>query len=82
MPEPPPIDLNLAHGAAAAERIGSQASAAAERLGRQSDAAAAFLTLVDRLFLKVYTETDPVQAAAIKDIQRGASPQPSQGLPP
>ncbi len=64
-------DLNQVHGAAAAERV-----------GRQSDASANFMAALDRKFLQTYTETDPVQSAAIKEIQRGASPQPSQGLPP
>ena len=57
-------------------------AAAAERIGRQSDASANFLATQDRKFLQVLTEVDPTQAAAIKEIQRGSAPQPTQGLPP
>ena len=60
-------DLNAVHGTAAAERV-----------GRQSDASASFLAMLDRKFLQVFTETDPVQSAAIKDIQRGRAMQPTE----
>jgi len=44
---------------------------------RQADASSNFLAAMDRKFLQVYTETDPVQSAAIKEIQRGRAPAPT-----
>lgn len=44
------------------------AAASGERIGRQSDASTNFLAMLDRQYGKVYTETDPVQAAAISQI--------------
>jgi len=44
---------------------------------RQADASTNFLAAMDRKFLQVYTETDPVQSAAIKEIQRGRAPHPT-----
>ena len=45
---------------------------------RQADASTNFLAAMDRKFLQVYTETDPVQSAAIKEIQRGRAPNPTE----
>ncbi len=56
-------------------------AASGERIGRQSDASTNFLATLDRKFLQVYTEVDPVQGAAIKEIQRPMSQFPSQGAP-
>ncbi len=58
---------------------GVHAAAAAERVGRQSDASGNFMAALDRKFLQVYTEVDPVQGAAIKEIQRPMSNFPNQG---
>lgn len=55
------------------------AASTGERIGRQSDASTNFLAMLDRGYLKNLLETDPIQAAAIKDIQRGPSPAPSSG---
>ncbi len=52
--------------------------ASAERFSRQSDTSTSFLQAMDRKFLQVYTETDPVQSASIKEIQRGQAPDPTQ----
>jgi len=43
-------------------------TAAGERIGRQSDSSVNFMALLDRVFLKLSAETDPVQAAAISQI--------------
>lgn len=56
-------------------------AASGERIGRQSDSSTNFLATLDRKFLQVYTEVDPVQGAAIKEIQRPMSQFPSQGNP-
>lgn len=56
-------------------------AAAGERIGRQSDASTNFLAALDRKFLQVYTEVDPVQGSAIKEIQRPMSQFPTQGVP-
>ena len=45
-----------------------------ERIGRQSDASTSFLQELDRKFLQVYTETDPIQSAAVRQIQHRESP--------
>ena len=42
--------------------------AVGERIGRQSDASTNFLAMLDRAFGRVYTETDPIQAASIGQI--------------
>lgn len=60
---------------------GLLAAASGERIGRQSDASTNFLSMADRKFLQVYTEVDPVQGAAIKEIQRPMSQFPTQGAP-
>ena len=57
------------------------AAAAVEGIRRQSDSSTSFLQVMDRVFLQKYSEVDPVQAAAIKDIQRGAAPAPTSVLP-
>lgn len=49
-------------------------AAAGERIGRQADSSTAFLQELDRKFLQVYTETDPVQSAAIRQIQHREAP--------
>ena len=48
--------------------------AAGERIGRQGDASTAFLQLADRKFLQVFTEVDPVQSAAIRQISHREAP--------
>ena len=48
--------------------------AAGERIGRQGDASTSFLQLADRKFLQVFTETDPIQSAAIRQIQHREAP--------
>lgn len=60
-----------------AEGVNIQAlleSAVGERISRQSDSSTAFLQELDRKFLQVYTETDPVQSAAIRQIQHREAP--------
>ena len=52
-------------------------TASGERIARQSDASTSFLQTLDRKFLQVYTEADPVEAAGIKEIQRGRAPHPT-----
>jgi len=54
-------------------------AASGERIGRQSDASTNFLAALDRKFLQVYTEVDPLQGAAVKEIQRPMSNFPTQG---
>tara|TARA_Y100000310_G_C20482484_1_gene715350 strand:+ start:374 stop:574 length:201 start_codon:yes stop_codon:yes gene_type:complete len=49
-------------------------AASGERIGRQSDSANHFLAMIDRVFGKTYTETDPVQAAAIRQIMHREGP--------
>lgn len=49
-------------------------AASGERIGRQSDASTNFLAMLDRAFGKVYSETDPVQAAAIRQIMSREAP--------
>jgi len=49
-------------------------AASGERIGRQSDASSNFLAMLDRAFGRVYTETDPVQAAAIRQIMHREAP--------
>lgn len=49
-------------------------AASGERIGRQGDSSTAFLQELDRKFLQVYTETDPVQSAAIRQIQHREAP--------
>ena len=56
-------------------------AASGERIGRQSDASTNFLATLDRKFLQTYTEVDPVQGSAIKEIQRPMSQFPVQGMP-
>ena len=50
------------------------AAASGERIGRQSDTSAHFLALIDRGFGKTFLETDPVQAAAIRQITMREAP--------
>jgi hypothetical protein len=45
---------------------------------RQADASTNFMAAMDRKFLQVYTETDPVQSAAIKELARGRAPHPTE----
>lgn len=49
-------------------------AASGERIGRQSDASSNFLAMLDRAFGRIYTETDPVQAAAIRQIMHREAP--------
>ena len=49
-------------------------AASGERIGRQSDASSNFLAMLDRAFGKLYTEVDPVQAAAVRQIMMRESP--------
>ena len=44
------------------------AASSGERISRQSDANQSFLALLDRSFLKLATEVDPIQSAAISQI--------------
>ena len=53
-------------------------AATGERIGRQSDASTNFLATLDRKFLQVYTEVDPAEGSAIKEIQRPMSHFPNQ----
>ena len=48
--------------------------ATAERIARQSDSSTSYLQVLDRMFLKTYTETDPVQSAAIRQISMREAP--------
>lgn len=57
------VDLNSLFGAAVAESS-----------RRQSDSSTAFLQALDRQFLRIYSEVDPVQAAAIRGISYRESP--------
>jgi len=49
-------------------------AASGERIGRQSDASTNFMALLDRVMLKLHAETDPVQAAAIRQITHAEAP--------
>ena len=49
-------------------------AASGERIGRSSSSSDAFLQLMDRKFLQVVTEVDPVQAAAIRQISHREAP--------
>jgi hypothetical protein len=49
----------------------------ARGIERQSDSSTAYLQDLDRVFLVKFSEVDPVQAAAIKEIARGPAPAPS-----
>jgi len=49
-------------------------TAAAERVGRQSDASGNFLAMLDRQFGRVYGKIDPVEAAAMRQIQHREAP--------
>ena len=44
------------------------AASSGERISRQSDANQSFLALLDRSFLKICTEVDPIQSTAISQI--------------
>jgi hypothetical protein len=54
-------------------------AATGERIGRQSDASTNFLAMLDRAFGRVYTETDPVQAASIRQILAREAPFSTKG---
>ena len=49
-------------------------AASGERLARQSDASTNFMAILDRVMLKLHAETDPVQAAAIRQIMHHEAP--------
>jgi hypothetical protein len=49
-------------------------AASGERIGRQSDASTNFMAILDRVMLKLHAETDPVQAAAIRQIMHTNAP--------
>ncbi len=53
---------------------------AEERMGMVTAFNNTFLQQLDRVMLKNYSETDPIQAAAIKEIQRGPAPAPGPGV--
>tara|TARA_R110002051_G_scaffold247063_1_gene306648 strand:+ start:343 stop:543 length:201 start_codon:yes stop_codon:yes gene_type:complete len=54
-------------------------AASGERIGRQSDASTNFMAILDRVMLKLHAETDPVQAAAIRQITHSNAPIGSGG---
>lgn len=47
---------------------------AQQHQARQSDSSTAFLQVLDRKMLQVYTEPDPVESAAIRQIQHREAP--------
>lgn len=49
-------------------------AASGERIGRQSGHETSFLALMDRKFLQVVTEVDPIQAAAVRQISHREAP--------
>ena len=49
-------------------------AASGERLARQSAASTNFRAFLDRVMLQLHAETDPVQAAAIRQIMHREAP--------